>query len=105
MKRKMIISGAAGAILIAAGATAFIYGSNTGVSAEAAQSAEAQQGPPPASVAVASAERRSLAPRSEAPGSVVSTRDSLVSAATTGKIEWVAEIGAEVEAGDRDCQN
>ncbi len=100
MKRKMIIAGAAGAILIAAGGAAFTFGSTVGVAADAAEGEQAQQGPPPAAVAVASAERRSLAPRSEAPGSVVSTRDSLVSAATTGKIEWVAEIGAEVEAGD-----
>ena len=100
MKRKMIIAGAAGAFLVAAGAAAFVFGSNTGVTADAAEGAQAEQGPPPAAVAVASVERRSLAPRSEAPGSVVSTRDSLVSAATTGKIEWVAEIGAEVEAGD-----
>ncbi len=97
MNRKMVIASAAGAILIAAGAGAFIYGSNVGASADAA---EGRQGPPPAAVAVASAELRSLAPRSEAPGSVVSTRDSLVAAATSGKIEWVAEVGAEVEEGD-----
>ncbi|MHA7873642.1 MAG: efflux RND transporter periplasmic adaptor subunit, partial [Hyphococcus sp.] len=57
-------------------------------------------GPPPANVAVAKAERRALAPRSEVPGSVVSVRDSLVAAATTGKIEWVADVGVEVEEGD-----
>ena len=56
--------------------------------------------PPPAPVTVAQAQTRSLAPQSETPGSVVSTRDSLVAAATSGKIEWVAEVGAEVEEGD-----
>ena len=98
--RKLALASAAGAILVAAGAVAFMAGSNAGTTADAAQAAQAPQGPPPAAVAVATAERRSLAPRSEAPGSVVSTRDSLVSAATSGKIEWVAEIGAEVEEGD-----
>ena len=98
--RKLVLASAAGAILVAAGAVAFMAGSNAGTTADAAQAAQAPQGPPPAAVAVATAERRSLAPRSEAPGSVVSTRDSLVSAATSGKIEWVAEIGAEVEEGD-----
>lgn len=80
---------------------AFVYGNNIGASADASEgSAEAPQGPPPAAVAVAKAELRSLAPRSEVPGSVVSMRDSLVAAATSGKIEWVADIGIEVEAGD-----
>jgi len=102
MKRKIQIAGAAGAILVVAGAASFFYGSNVGASADAAEAggAEAQNGPPPAPVAVAQAERRSLAPHSETPGSVVSTRDSLVAAATSGKIEWVAEVGAEVEEGD-----
>lgn len=101
MKRKLAIAGAAGAVLIAAGTVAFFYGDSVGASAGAAEAtADAQSGPPPAPVAIAKAERRELAPRSETPGSVVSTRDSLVSAATSGKIEWVAEVGAEVEEGD-----
>ena len=37
MKRKMIIAGAAGTFLIAAGAAAFVFGSNAGVTAEAAE--------------------------------------------------------------------
>ena len=102
MNRKMILAGGAAFVLVAAGTMAFLYGSNIGAGADAAQGdgEQARQGPPPAAVAVASAETRSLAPRSEVPGSVVSTRDSLVAAATSGKIEWVADVGVEVEEGD-----
>lgn len=100
MNRKMILAGAAGVMLIAAGTAAFVYGGHVGSSADAAQGDQARQGPPPANVAVATAEKKSLAPRSEAPGSVVSLRDSLVAAATSGKIEWVEDVGAEVEEGD-----
>ncbi|MEO1137060.1 MAG: hypothetical protein AAFW68_10720, partial [Pseudomonadota bacterium] len=100
--RRITLAGLAGAILIAAAGTAYIYGGHVGASAdEASGDAEsAQQGPPPAPVTVAKAETRSLAPRAETPGAVVSTRDSRVAAATSGKIEWVAEVGAEVEEGD-----
>lgn len=101
MNRKIILAGAAGAILIAAGTAAFVFGNNVGANADAAESeTAARQGPPPAAVAVASAERKQLAPQSEAPGSVVSLRDSRVAAATSGKIEWVANVGAEVEEGE-----
>ena len=99
MKRRMILAAAAGALLITAGTAAFMYG-ETVAGADAAGAAEAQQGPPPATVSVAKVEARSIAPRSELPGSVVSLRDSLVAAATSGKIEWVADVGAEVEEGD-----
>lgn len=101
MNRKILLSGGAAFILVAAGTMAFVYGNNIGAGADAAEgSAEAPQGPPPAAVAIAKAELRSLAPRSEVPGSVVSMRDSLVAAATAGKIEWVADVGVEVEEGD-----
>jgi RND family efflux transporter MFP subunit len=101
MNRKTFLAGGAAFALIAAGTMAFFYGNNVGADAEAVEGADqARQGPPPAAVAVAKAEMRALAPRSEVPGSVVSTRDSLIAAATSGKIEWVAEIGVEVEEGD-----
>lgn len=101
MNRKIMFAGSAAFILVAAGSMAFLYGNNIGAGADAAEGdAQAQQGPPPAAVAVAKAEQRSLAPRSEVPGSVVSMRDSLVAAATSGKIEWVADVGVEVEEGD-----
>ncbi|VAW05221.1 hypothetical protein MNBD_ALPHA05-1722 [hydrothermal vent metagenome] len=102
MKRKIQIAGAAATLLVAAGAASFFYGSNIGANADAtdAEVTAAPSGPPPAPVAVAQAERRLLAPHSDTPGSVVATHDSLVAAATSGKIEWVAEIGAEVAEGD-----
>ncbi|NNE41254.1 MAG: efflux RND transporter periplasmic adaptor subunit [Marinicaulis sp.] len=100
MKRKFIIAGAASVILVAAGSGAFFYGNSVGANAQDGGGEQAQNGPPPAPVTVAKAELRTLAPQSETPGSVVSTRDSLVAAATSGVIEWVAEVGAEVEEGD-----
>ncbi|HNS85481.1 MAG TPA: efflux RND transporter periplasmic adaptor subunit, partial [Parvularculaceae bacterium] len=56
--------------------------------------------PPPANVRVAEAVATQLAPHSQAPGSVVSVNDSLIAAATPGKILWVSEIGSEVKEGD-----
>jgi RND family efflux transporter MFP subunit len=104
MKRKTQIASTAAALLIAAGAASFFYGSNVGASADTdtadAGDAAAPSGPPPAPVSVAAAERRLLAPHSDSPGSVVATYDSLVAAATSGKIEWVADVGAEVAEGD-----
>ncbi|WP_425407870.1 efflux RND transporter periplasmic adaptor subunit [Hyphococcus sp.] len=101
MKRNLVLGG--GALLIATAAGAYLYGGHVGASAdenEETSEAQAQQGPPPAPVALAKAERRSLAPMADTPGAVVSTRDSRVAAATSGKIEWVAEVGVEVEEGD-----
>lgn len=101
MTRKFLFAGGAGAALIAAAAAAYLYGGLVGAQpADAADNAQAQQGPPPAPVTVAKAEQKNLAPRAETPGAVVSLRDSRVAAATAGKIEWVAEVGAEVEEGD-----
>ena len=97
---RIVVAGAAGAVLIIAGSAAFFFGDRVGASAGAQDTSDGQAGPPPAAVAVAKAEQRQLAPQSETPGSVVSTRDSLVSAATSGKLEWVAEVGAEVEEGE-----
>ncbi len=98
MDRKVVFAGCAAAALIAAGSAAYFVGASSDADASAA--AAQQAGPPPAVVSVAKAEERKLAPHAETPGSVVSTRDSLVAAATSGKVEWVAEIGAEVEEGE-----
>ncbi len=100
MKREIILS--AGALLAAAATIAFVYGGQigSGASAETEASEEQREGPPPAPVAVAKAAQKTLAPRADTPGAVVSTRDSRIAAATSGKIEWVAEVGAEVEKGD-----
>lgn len=101
MQRKMMLFSAAGAALILAGSAAFFYGESVGATNDSDNGdAQAMQGPPPANVAVARVEARSIAPRAEAPGSIVSVRDSLVAAATSGKVTWVAEVGAEVETGE-----
>jgi len=100
MQRKILFAGGAALFIAAAGVAAFSLGENNAGADAAENSPQAQQGPPRAAVATAKAVLRELAPQSQAPGSVVSTRDSLVAAATSGKIEWVAEIGGEVEQGD-----
>jgi RND family efflux transporter MFP subunit len=84
----------------AAGGGAYVIGVTAADADTASASDEAPQGPPPAPVRTAEAVERLLSPLADAPGSVVSVSDSLVAAATAGKIEWVAEIGAEVSEGD-----
>ena len=101
MNRKFVFASGAGLMLVAAAGGAFLDGGHVGAKTGGdAQEAAAPEGPPPAHVAIAKVETRSLAPHAETPGAVVSTRDSRVAAATTGKVEWVAEVGAEVETGD-----
>lgn len=98
LRKPMRLFAAAGLLIVISGAAAFMagtFGEKTGASA-----AEQTAGPPPANVRVAEAVSAKLTPRSEAPGSVVSVNDSLIAAATPGKILWVADIGSEVAAGD-----
>lgn len=98
LKHPLRLAAAAAAIIALAGGGAFIAGmfdQKANASAEAATA-----GPPPANVRVAEAAFAELAPHSEAPGSVVSVSDSLIAAATPGKILWVADVGQEVAAGD-----
>lgn len=98
-RTKFLLSALTG--LVIAGSAAFFYGKSSADKAVAqTEEPETQNGPPPAIVAVSNVETRMLAPLSQAPGSVVSTRDSLVAASTNGKIEWVANVGAEVKTGD-----
>lgn len=99
LKKRLTLIVAGAGLLAAAGGAAFFVGALKSAVA-APEAASAQAGPPPAVVQVAQAVATELAPLSEAPGSVVSLRDSLVAAATSGKIEWVAEVGAEVEDGE-----
>ena len=99
-QRKLMFAGASGAALVVAIAGFALYSAAPGADENSVAAQADNSGPPPAIVTVATAEQRRLAPLAETPGSVVATRDSLVAAATAGKIEWVAEIGAEVEAGD-----
>ena len=101
MRRSATFFAGIGAILVALGGAMFLSSKNA-ASADADAGGEAQEasGPPPAPVKLAKAEARMIAPLSDAPGSVVSTRDSLVAAETSGKLAWIAEVGAEVEEGD-----
>lgn len=98
IKNPVVLIGAALGLLALAGGGAYLAGVlKSGDGAAAAQTAEAvPQGPPPATVEVAPAVIAALAPLSEAPGSVVSLRDSLIAAETAGKIVWVADVGAEI---------
>ncbi|MEL6213187.1 MAG: efflux RND transporter periplasmic adaptor subunit [Pseudomonadota bacterium] len=103
MVRKIKLISAAAGILLLAGAGAYFYGksdSGAAVAQTGDDAPSAPEAPPPAIVYVAPAQSRQLTPLSDAPGSVVSTRDSLVAAATSGKVEWVADVGALVKAGD-----
>jgi len=60
----------------------------------------AQNAPPPANVRVAEARMASLAPVIEVPGTVVSRNDARVAAEVDGRLTWIAEIGARIEAGE-----
>ena len=61
--------------------------------------ADAQQ-PPPAPVKIELAEVREMASTVLAPGTVVSRNDAAVASEVAGRLTWVTEIGAELEAGD-----
>lgn len=89
---------AASVLIAIAGAGAYFAGA---FSDKASANAEAgPPEPPPANVRVAAAVSTSLAPHAQAPGSVVSVNDSLIAAATPGKILWVADIGSAVKEGE-----
>lgn len=62
--------------------------------------ARAQDGPPPAPVRVATAQLTSMSATVLAPGTVVSRQDASVAAEIAGRLEWVAEVGQEVEQGE-----
>ena len=98
IKRPVRLLAAAGAILAIAAGGAFFAGAFDQKADAAAETDK--NGPPPAVVRIAEAIAASLAPHSEAPGSVVSVNDSLIAAVTPGKILWVAEVGSELKPGD-----
>jgi RND family efflux transporter MFP subunit len=55
---------------------------------------------PPARVEVATAELRAMAPSVDVSGTVVSLNDSRIASEIEGVLTWVAEVGADVDAGD-----
>ncbi|MGF1606101.1 MAG: efflux RND transporter periplasmic adaptor subunit [Rhodothalassiaceae bacterium] len=106
MKRLML--GGAAALLALAVISAGIVLSATGP-VKAQQGPD--QGPPPAKVVVAEAKRLRMAPVVQMPGTVISPDDSIVAAAISGSVTWIAEVGADVDEGaviaridDRDWQ-
>jgi RND family efflux transporter MFP subunit len=65
-----------------------------------AQQAKAPE-PPPTVVEVAKADVARIAPRHWAPGSVVSRDDAKLATSAAGRLEYVAEVGTRLKAGDR----
>jgi RND family efflux transporter MFP subunit len=61
----------------------------------------AEKGPPPAMVEIAQATTARLAPQRWVPGSVVSRDDAKIASAEAGRLEYVAEVGTRVKAGER----
>ena len=59
---------------------------------------------PPAIVEVSPAVTAKLAPTRWVPGSVVSRDDAKIASAEAGRLEYVAEVGTRVKAGDRLAQ-
>ncbi len=55
---------------------------------------------PPARVEVAAAELREMAPMVDVSGTVVSLNDSRIASEVEGVLTWLAEVGADVEAGE-----
>ncbi|MFQ5534378.1 MAG: efflux RND transporter periplasmic adaptor subunit [Sphingomonadales bacterium] len=62
--------------------------------------ARAQQEPPPAPVQVATAQNQQMAPQLVLPGTVISRNDARIAAEISGRADWVAEVGADLRAGD-----
>ena len=69
--------------------------------AETCQAADKPQAAPAAVVEVAAATSSRLSPRRWVPGSVVSRDDAKIASAEAGRLEFVAEVGTRVKAGDR----
>ena len=82
------------AILVAASLAAFV------ARPAFPQGGASAKGPPPAPVAVATAESRMLAPVTWYPGTVISRNRARVAAEVEGRLEWVAEVGAAIAEGD-----
>ena len=91
--------------LIAAVAVLVIFSAATAVyhfgwfSEQAGSSANAASGPPPATVAVAQAQTMTMAPHTVLPGTVVSVRDAVIAAETSGKVLSVSYVGDVIEEG------
>jgi RND family efflux transporter MFP subunit len=70
------------------------------VSVSGFSAAQAQGGPPPATVRVAEIDSRLMSRTITSPASVISRNDARISAETTGRVTEIAEPGDVVESGD-----
>lgn len=86
------------AVAVAAGCGVVALGRSEAVAEDAP--AVAAAAPPPVRVEVAPAVTASFAPVHWSPGSVASREDARIAAETGGRVEFVAEVGTRVAAGD-----
>jgi len=84
-----------------AAAAAFTFASLTATSSNAQQAPAKAPEPPPTVVEVVKADIARIAPRHWAPGSVVSRDDAKLATSAAGRLEYVAEVGTRLKAGDR----
>ena len=92
-----------GALKIRTIATTKRYGAVVLLGLWAGTSAWGQEGGfsmPPARVEVAAAQLRDMAPSVDVSGTVVSLNDSRIASEIEGVLTWLAEVGADVAAGD-----
>lgn len=71
-----------------------------GVSGDSVDRPSAASGPPPAPVVIAEAIKMTMTPHTVLPGTVISTRDSVIASEATGKVLSVALVGDIVNQGD-----
>ncbi len=71
-----------------------------GVSGGSADTPSAASGPPPAPVVIAEVIKMTMTPHTVLPGTVISTRDSVIASEATGKVLSVALVGDIVNQGD-----
>lgn len=70
------------------------------VSGDTSEVTTAASGPPPAPVVIADAIEMTMTPHTVLPGTVISTRDSIIAAEATGKVLSVALVGDIINQGD-----
>lgn len=97
--KKLIAAIAAGGVL-AVGVLSYSMG---WLGSEEQQSA-GRSGPPATMVAIAQAQKMTMAPHTVLPGTVVSVRDAVIASEASGKILTVANIGDVVSAEDSVAQ-
>lgn len=70
------------------------------VNREPATAQTAQEGPPRTPVKVETAVSRPMSSHAVAPGTVISLHDARISAEVAGRLEWIVDVGDELESGD-----